>query len=106
MLADPDPNSPGDAYRLRMDIALARRSVVERWNVKRKRQVADRMTEIAETNPDDEIAAAAARVLVTMDAVDIQAFGVLDKVERLDTGKATENVAAVQYIKGIDEDDV
>lgn len=48
----------------------------------------------------------ALELIATLLRDNVSAAVALDKINRLDQGKATENVATVQYIKGIEEGDV
>jgi hypothetical protein len=89
-----------DGFALKKDVALMRRAVRERWGVpaKRRRPIVDRMCDIAETHPDEELAVTTTRVLVMMDQADMHAVEMLDKMDRLDAGESTENVRQVVKI--------
>jgi hypothetical protein len=83
-----------DEFALKKDVKLMQRAVRERWGVPkhRRKPIVDRLCDIAESNPDDELAVSATRVLVTMDQTDMHALEIIDKQQRLDAGQATENV--------------
>lgn len=90
------------------DIKLALRAIREGWNVPpaRRPKIAHRMCDIAESDPNPALAIKATQALVAMDTADTNKYVALDRIYRLDTGQSTENVAAVQYVKGVDQEDV
>lgn len=97
-----DTSLLSDPHRTKSDLALLRRCIRERWGVpaERKRRLVERACEIGEQCPDEDTALSAIRTTVAMDAADMQALATLDKMERLDAGEATENVAVrtVRYV--------
>lgn len=96
-----------EAKRTQEDVAMVSRAVRERWGVKKKDAVVDRMLGVVEKKSikvlttdgtfEDEARAdgnaiAAARVLVSMDEKDQTDHWNEDKNTRLDEGKMTERV--------------
>lgn len=100
---------------------MVRRAIRERWPIDEAKRpvIAKRLVDIVETEETtfigqdgkpvtvtdkaDTNAIQAARVLVSMDGLNQGDEHLDDKNQRLDSGKATENIAAThKFIKGVD----
>ena len=94
-------------WRLVEDLKILRRAALNRWDVppQLKRAIVERIDQrLSEGSLSDRALFACAQCLAAFDKNDLAALALLDKIHRLDTGGATENVQqAVRVI--IERDD-
>lgn len=91
--------SPADLAHQRADCRLTATAVRRRWKIgpAKRDTIVTSMMSVLEADADPRNVVAAAKVLVQMVAQNQADEHLADKNARLDEGKATENIAGVQY---------
>ena len=101
--------SPDDQKRWRGDLALIRQAVKSRWNVpdEMKKQIVGRIGDVLAL-PEGEITprtlVSLGKTLASFDSNDLKALELLDKIHRLDTGGATENIQQAVTVRIVRDD--
>lgn len=90
------------------ELRLYRMAIRRRWKIPDRilEQLPDEAERLMRETDDDRVKLGAMNTIMAMHTHNQQMDLAEDKLDRLDNNQATENVATVQYIKGIDEGDV